>query len=308
MINEINESQFHDQVCLMLRVLPTIMEEKHFALKGGTAINMFVRNMPRLSVDIDLTYLPIEPRKDTLSQINTSLVGVASRIEYNFPDILVEVKRTQATDIKQIFIKDKKVAIKAEVNHTLRGAVHVPVKVGLCQRAQTVFKTFCKIPCLSFEDLYAGKICAALDRQHPRDLFDIKHLIENEGVSEKLRKTFIVYLISHNRPIAEILKPNYLNIQELFEKEFLGMTLDKASYDELIYAREALIKLINTGLTKEEKKFLISIKEGNPNWELLGLGNFQNFPAIQWKLMNIKNMNPEKHQRSLNILKEKLGV
>jgi hypothetical protein len=46
----------------LIRVLPSIAEEACFALKGGTAINLFVRDMPRLSVDIDLTYLPVQPR------------------------------------------------------------------------------------------------------------------------------------------------------------------------------------------------------------------------------------------------------
>jgi len=53
---------YRSQVELLLRVLPYVAKEKVFALKGGTAINLFVRDLPRLSVDIDLTYLPFEDR------------------------------------------------------------------------------------------------------------------------------------------------------------------------------------------------------------------------------------------------------
>lgn len=78
---------------------------------------------------------------------------------------------------------------------------------------------------LSLEDTYGGKICAALDRQHPRDLFDIKLLLENEGLTEKIKKAFIVYLISHDRPIVEVLNPGLQDIKQIFENEFAGMTL-----------------------------------------------------------------------------------
>ena len=62
-------SPFFKQVELLLRTLPYIAAEKCFALKGGTAINLFVRDMPRLSVDVDLTYLPVEPREESLGKI-----------------------------------------------------------------------------------------------------------------------------------------------------------------------------------------------------------------------------------------------
>jgi len=62
--------QYRAQVDLLLQTIPFIAEENIFALHGGTAINLFVRDMPRLSVDIDLTYLPIDNRKKALSNIS----------------------------------------------------------------------------------------------------------------------------------------------------------------------------------------------------------------------------------------------
>lgn len=181
------------------------------------------------------------------------------------------------------------------------------MELGLSRKAQDRFRTYSNVLCLSFEDLYAGKFCAALDRQHPRDLFDVKVLLENEGFSDRLRKTFIVYLISNNRPIAELINPNRLDIKELFQKEFSGMVEEAVSYDELIDVRETLIELIVSSFTKDERDFLISFKEGEPNWDLLGLDNVEFMPAIQWKLRNIKKMSSEKHIESLRILKCKLG-
>ncbi len=59
---------------------------------------------------------------------------------------------------------------------------------------------------------------AALDRQHPRDLFDVSALLANEGLTDALRTAFVVYLISHNRPAVELLAPGRLDI----EAEFRG--------------------------------------------------------------------------------------
>jgi predicted nucleotidyltransferase component of viral defense system len=71
---------YERQVRLLLRVIPLVAEETCFALKGGTAINLFVRNMPRLSVDIDLTYLPVAPRHESLTDINAAMLRIAARI------------------------------------------------------------------------------------------------------------------------------------------------------------------------------------------------------------------------------------
>ena len=56
-------SSYKAQVDLLLRILPFVAKEENFALKGGTAINLFVRDMPRLSVDLDLNYLPFDNRE-----------------------------------------------------------------------------------------------------------------------------------------------------------------------------------------------------------------------------------------------------
>ncbi len=155
---------------------------------------------------------------------------------------------------------------------------------------------------LSFEDVYAGKICAALDRQHPRDFYDVKLLLENEGISDNLRKTFIVYLISSNRPIVELLNPNRIDIADVFEQEFSGMTNDNVTIDELLKSRENLIEVIQSSLTEDEIQFLLSFKDRNPKWDLLGLDNVDILPSVKWKMMNLAKMSTEKHKDSYNKL------
>lgn len=69
------------QVALLVRILPYVAKEKIFALKGGTAINLFYRDLPRLSVDIDLTYLPVKDRAESLVEINDAMDRIAAAIE-----------------------------------------------------------------------------------------------------------------------------------------------------------------------------------------------------------------------------------
>ena len=72
---------YRGQVALLIRALPLVAEEPAFALKGGTAINLFVRDLPRLSVDIDLTYLPVEDRAISVCHLETTPAPV-KRLPY----------------------------------------------------------------------------------------------------------------------------------------------------------------------------------------------------------------------------------
>ena len=73
--------RYLDQVDLLMRVIPEIAPEADFALKGGTAINLFVRDLPRLSVDIDLVYLPVADRETSLAAVRDGLERIAQRLE-----------------------------------------------------------------------------------------------------------------------------------------------------------------------------------------------------------------------------------
>ena len=175
-------------------------------------------------------------------------------------------------------------------------------------RARERFGLSVTISILSLPDLFGGKICAALDRQHPRDIFDVKLLLEDEGLTPEIRKAFVVYWVSHDRPMHELIDPPRRDMRRLFEGELRDMTDDPVAYEDLVEAREKLIRLLKQDLTVDERRFVVSIKEGQPRWELLGIEGLDKLPAIQWKLLNIRKMEPKKHQEHLHNLKEKLGL
>lgn len=288
------------QVALLLEVLPEVGLEKCFALHGGTAINLFVRDMPRLSVDIDLTYLGLENREESLRNISQALERIKSKLERAFPGIAIR----HLVDESKLIIRKVSVEIKIEVNQIKRACFSEPILMSLCTRAQEDFDSFCEIQVVEIGHLFGGKICAAIDRQHPRDLFDVSYMLRNEGFTEVIKKGFIFYLISSNRPIGEMLFPKLLDQRTAFENQFIGMTEESFTYKEFEQTRDRLLNVIHRSLTSKDKQFLMSIEEGKPDW---GLYSFEHFPAVQWKLINIqklRNENPKKHQELCSQLKQ----
>lgn len=158
---------YRQQVALLIRVLPFVAEERVFALKGGTAINLFVRDLPRLSVDIDLTYLPVEDRAASLAATDAAMLRIEKRIEKGIRGARVHASRSAGENIvTKLIVRAGDVQIKIEVTPVLRGTVYDPVVTGVTPAVEDAFG-FAEIQVVSFADLYAGKIVAALDRQHP---------------------------------------------------------------------------------------------------------------------------------------------
>ncbi len=302
------QSPYFTQVRLLLRVLPIVAKENCFALKGGTAINLFVRDMPRLSVDIDLAYLPGSAREEALAEIGGALREIAGRVESQVPG--AKVLLTGKSDAPKALVSLPDAQIKIEPNPILRGTVFGQETRDLVPAAQELFETSTTVRMVSFADLYAGKLVAALDRQHPRDLFDIKLLLENEGLTDAVRRAFVVYLASHPRPMAELLAPGYQSLQGPFNNEFIGMTRVTVTIKELEETRERMVSLIRKTLTPAERRFLLSMKEGNPEWDLPALPDLEKLPALQWKVRNILRLmeNKAKHQAAVEKLRRTLEL
>ena len=298
---------YYKQAELLLRVLPIIDRENEFALKGGTALNFFWRDSPRLSVDIDLTYLPVKERNESLKDINDKLLNIRDGISRTIAETNITGRTTEGNLLSGLLVRNNESTIKVEVNTVIRGSVLPAERKRLCDKAEDIFELSVSVQTLSFADLYGGKICAALDRQHPRDLFDIKLLLDNEGITENIRKAFIVYLVSHNRPINEVLNPGLQDIRPVFENEFAGMTEQETSLEDLVNVRSLLIEIIKNELTADEKKFLLSFKSMNPQWELLGLNGIENLPSVKWKLINLAKMKAKEHERAYKKLEEYLS-
>ena len=303
------DTVFFRQAELLLRVLPSVNEEEIFALKGGTAIKFFLRDLPRLSVDIDLTYLPVNDRETALIDIGKALLRISERVERTIPGVRAFSKKDREFDMAAgLLIRRGDATIKVEPNRVLRGSAFPTVTRSLCQKAQDLFELSIDARTLSFEDLYGGKICAALDRQHPRDLFDIDRLFKNEGLPEKVRKAFIVYLVSHSRPMIEVLNPHWGDLRPVFEREFQDMVVEPVTVEELRIAGERLVSRLREEMTQGERRFIVSVKEGKPQWDLLEVPGIENLPAIRWKLQNIRRMAPMKHREALRKLRDYLGT
>lgn len=153
-------------------------------------------------------------------------------------------------------------------------------------------------------DTYGGKICAALDRQHPRDLYDIKYLFENEGLTEDVKDSFIYYLVSHSRPIDELLNPNLKDITEPFKKEFVEMTIREVDIEELLETREELVKKIRLALNDKDKKFLLSFVANEPDWALVRDRKIRDYPSVKWKLFNQSKMSDVKNKKYVESVKK----
>jgi len=297
---------YKEQVDLLLEILPEAIGDPRVALKGGTAINLFFENMPRLSVDIDLCYLPIESRSKTLENIHELMIAMAEKLSKK-ERVLTQVNKTTSGFAKQILVQHNRTTVKVEINHVLRGHLYKPEILELCDVAQETFKQYAEVRSLSFEEVYAGKFCAALDRQHPRDLFDVHNFFQKHTITDKLKYAFIIYLISGNRPISEMIRPNLLDQSKTFQTEFEGMTVESVPYTTLEKARLRLIGSIDETLNEQDRAFLLSFKKGEPDWSHIPIFEARNMPAVQWKLINIQKMSPHSHKKSIDLLKEKLG-
>jgi Uncharacterized conserved protein len=271
------DSPYFPQVDLLLQILPLVAREQDFALKGGTAINLFVRDLPRLSVDIDLVYLPLEPREEALSEINASLGRIANNAQKMIAG--ASVARSPRPDAPKLVVQAGATQVKIEPNAVLRGTVFPPEMRSITPAVEALFGRFVAMPVVSLADLYGGKLVAALDRQHPRDLFDVMLLLADEGIGNDLRRAFVVYLACHGRTMAEVLVPTRKPIAEVFESQFAGMARIPVAVAELESAREALIRRIGDSLTVDERHFLLSVKRGEPDWSLLPIPHLAELPG-----------------------------
>lgn len=298
------KATYRNQVSLLLNVLPEVAKEKNFALHGGTAINLFVRDMPRLSVDIDLTYVPIEDRATTMANIRSTL----ARIKRNVESVLKNVRISDKSETGKLLVSQSGFGIKIEVNLVARGTISEPAEMTLCKKAQEEFEAFCVIHVSPFGQIYGGKICAALDRQHPRDLFDVKYLLERDGFSDEVKTGFLLSLISSDRPLHEIIQPTFLDQRATLENHFIGMSSEEFTYADFENTRAKLVDSIHQRLTNEDREFLLGINGLDPIWNEY---DFQKYPAVQWKLQNLqrlKDNNPVKFNEQYDSLEKILTI
>ncbi|KQW64746.1 nucleotidyl transferase AbiEii/AbiGii toxin family protein [Variovorax sp. Root411] len=294
---------------LLTQVAPFVFADETFALKGGTAINLFVRDMPRLSVDLDLV-LPDHTlsRDDALDKIKASLGKASGALRAR--GFQTRLSGVPAADETKLFVRRDDAEVKVEVNYVMRGTVRPVAMAGLAPKAEEVLQAELDIPVVSVDDVYGGKLVAAMDRQHPRDLFDVMQLLANEGITSGIRRAFVVYLASHNRPIHEVLFPPLRDVTAEFAANFQGMTAEPVGLGALLAARDQMIATLHKELDTDERAFLVTLANGAPEWSRMELAHLSAMPAIQWKLKNLaklKEKNPAKFVEQSRVLAEKLS-
>src|ERR1035438_970548 len=145
---------YRRQVALLIKILPHVAAEDCFALKGGTAINLFVRDMPRLSVDIDLTYLPIASREVSLVEIDAAMKRIAQRIHKALPNAQISTSTVLPEKaVNKLLVRQDGVQVKIEVTPVLRGSVYDPELRTVSRSDEEAFG-FAEIRVVSFADLY----------------------------------------------------------------------------------------------------------------------------------------------------------
>lgn len=290
------------QARLLAEILPFVADERGFALKGGTAINFFVLDLPRLSVDIDLTYLPAQPREEALSGIDAALSRIAERLQSVSPPYAVAAGRTDARGrLDTLNVSSGEVEVKIEVNPVLRQALN-PVRTLEVRPRVEKLLGHARMQVLAHEDLFAGKMVTALDRQHPRDMFDIGQLLRGWSLDSPLVRTFLMYVAGHKGVMAHLLDPKPKNVEHLYTAEFRGIADADVTLEELQGTWHQFVKVVRIRLGEQERNFLLSVKRKAPDWELLGLPGAADWPAIRWKLQNLERMNEDAHRKAVGKL------
>lgn len=278
-----------DTVRLLLAIAPAVFASGRFAMKGGTALNLFVQEMPRLSVDIDLVFVDhhadrqaaLQVIAQELAKVQSELAGKGYRA--HLP------ANAEGDDVKLV-VSDDTVQVKVEVNFVFRGTV-LPVETrSLVATAQDLFTTDLAVPVLATAELYGSKLVAAMDRQHPRDIFDVMHMLEHFGWQTPFVDCFVAYLAGHNRPIHEVLFPKAKPLEPAFTNEFAGMTRDEVELDTLVHVQARLLQELPRRLTPTHRDFLQTLVQGSPDWEQMPMQHLHELPAIKWKLMNLAKL------------------
>lgn len=281
------DKHYADTVRLLLDIAPEVFANDIFAMKGGTAINLFVQDMPRLSVDIDVVYLPWQvPREQALQAINQELAAIAERVASL--GVQTRLIRSKEMGDTKLVAENATSQVKVEVNVVFRGSVLPVIRQPLSARTRDLFGVEFAVPTLDTAELYAGKLVAALDRQHPRDLFDVWRLFETGGMTDAMVECFVVYLAGHNRPTHEVLFGNDKDIAAEYERAFVGMTEMECPLDHLLETRRRLRHELPRRLSAAHRQFLSSLARAQPQWSLLQCTHAEQLPALRWKLANLE--------------------
>ncbi|MEO0289437.1 MAG: nucleotidyl transferase AbiEii/AbiGii toxin family protein [candidate division WOR-3 bacterium] len=291
----------------LLKILQIIDKiDNDFLLKGGTAINLFYRDLPRLSVDIDLVFNSLVEREQAVIK-NNKFFDEFEKSLWEIMKYKITSKNYTNNFITKIIINSKQGPIKIEPNCIVRGTLNGFEKKTLSNIVYEKTNIYVTFNCLNKKELYASKICAALDRQHPRDLYDIFIMLKEENINDIDFET-LFYILQSNRPLSEIFDPQKKDISNSYKKNLTDLMLIEVSLKDLNITMQKIIDWVQKSVFLKYYDFLLSFAEGNPDFKKLKI-DISMYPGIEWKILNIKKMKKEKiinEIKSLKKLKSKL--
>jgi len=278
---------YADTVRLLLAITPDVFANDIFAMKGGTAINLFVRDMPRLSVDIDVVYTPWQHTRD---QALPAIAGELDAIARRVAKLGLNARKVTTKELgdTKLVVENGSSQVKVEVNAVFRGTVLPTERRALASKTAEMFGAELEVPLLAMDELYGSKLVAAMDRQHPRDLFDTLHMFDAEGLTDAAVECFVTYLAGHNRPIHEVHFGTEKDISDEYNHNFVGMTAEAVDLEALLKTRSRLRSELTGRLTEKHRTFLIGLAHAEPDWTLLECPHAADLPALRWKLANLQ--------------------
>jgi predicted nucleotidyltransferase component of viral defense system len=285
----------------LLDIAPVVFTTPHFATKGGTALNLFLHDLPRLSVDIDVAFTDHSlGREAALQAIAAELSAISQKLEAMGYE--VRQRRNSAGNESKLMVIGPLAEVKVEVNEVFRGTLLPLQQRPLSPATEEEFAQAVTLPLLATAELYGSKLVAAMDRQHPRDLFDVLVLYNDTGLTPEIVDCFVAYLASHNRPVHEVLMPRLQPLDATFANQFNGMTRDEVSLEALEQTRQRLVQDLPRALTDQHRSFLLSLVQNQPRWDCMLFPHLQELPAIRWKLQNLAKLRGAKRAEQVERL------
>jgi predicted nucleotidyltransferase component of viral defense system len=262
----------------LLDIAPVVFASPHFAIKGGTALNLFLHDLPRLSVDIDVVFTDHSLDRETaLQAIAAELSAISQKLETMGYE--VRQRRNSASNESKLMVVGPLAEVKVEVNEVFRGTLPPLQQRPLSPATEEQFAQAVTLPLLATAELYGSKLVAAMDRQHPRDLFDVLVLYNDTGLTPEIVDCFVAYLASHNRPVHEVLAPRLQTLEATFANQFNGMTRDEVNLETLEQVRARLVQELPRSLTHQHRDFLRSLLKNQPLWDCMPFPHLQELPA-----------------------------
>lgn len=301
------DRRYTARVQLLVDILPVLAQEPRFALKGGTAINLFEHDLPRLSVDIDLAWLPVQDYAIDVRQIEVALGQLADTLRTRPWRLQVQSSTGDGTRVGTRLVVTRGAAREQiETTPVMRGTVH-PVREMVVRPTVEEAFGFASVQVLDFADLYAGKLAAALSRQHPRDLFDVGLLLQDDRADATLWRTFLVYLTCSPKPAWEMLAPRVPpDFEATFHAHLSGMTSAPVTVQQLLQSRTRLLERVVHWLDEPSSAFLRSVESEQADFSLIGLPHAFDLPGVRRKLHNLTQRSDTKRRADREALEQTL--